>query len=134
MCFENQVVFYKCWQLINLGKNFLHWFFNNTLHVKIDENGSIFKIYCSHDLENLLQVVNIDKLINNSSSWSHTMLKHGINSWKFYDTSTFMSTLFKLLIWWIILSSLLYFYYISLFIYSISAIHSIFENSQDTLV
>ena len=36
------------------------------LHVKIDENGSIFKICC--DLENLLQVVNIDEQINNSSS------------------------------------------------------------------
>ena len=32
----------------------------------MDENGSIFKIYHSYDLENLLQVVNIDELINNS--------------------------------------------------------------------
>ena len=40
----------------------------NTLHVNIDENGSIFKIYHSSNLENLLQVVNIDEMINNSSS------------------------------------------------------------------
>ena len=68
MCFENQVLFYKCRMLNNLGKIFSYWFFNNTLHVKIDENGSIFKIYHSCDLENLLQVGNIDELINNSSS------------------------------------------------------------------
>ena len=43
-------------------------FLYNTLHVKIDENGSIFKIYHSCNLENLLQVVNIDEMINNSSS------------------------------------------------------------------
>ena len=45
-------------------------FSHNTLHVKIDENGSIFKIYQYHscNLENLLQVVNIDEMINNSSS------------------------------------------------------------------
>ena len=52
----------------NLGQSFSHWFFNNTLYVKIDENGSIFKIYHSCDLENLVQVVNIDKLRNNSLS------------------------------------------------------------------
>ena len=52
----------------NLGKSFSYWFFNNTLYVKIDENGSIFKIYHSCDLENLVQVVNIDKLRNNSLS------------------------------------------------------------------
>ena len=38
------------------------------LHVKMDENGSIFKIYHCCDIENLLQVVNIDEQINNSSS------------------------------------------------------------------
>ena len=44
MCFENQVLFYKCRQLKNLGKIFLYWFFNNMLHVKIDENGPVFKV------------------------------------------------------------------------------------------
>ena len=44
MCFENQVLFYKCRQLKNFGKTFSCWFFNNTLHVKMDENGSISKI------------------------------------------------------------------------------------------
>ena len=67
-CFKNQVLFYKWRQLKKLGKIFSYWFFNNMLHVKMDKNGSIFKIYYSCDLENLLQVVNIDDLINNSSS------------------------------------------------------------------
>ena len=52
----------------NLGKIFSYWFFNNMLHVKTDRNGSIFKIYHSCDPKNLLQVVNIDELTNNSSS------------------------------------------------------------------
>ena len=65
MCFDNLVLSYEWRQLKNLGKFFSNWFFENTLHVKIDENGSIFKIYRSCDLENLLQ---IDELINNSSS------------------------------------------------------------------
>ena len=65
MCFDNLVLSYEYRQLKNLGKFFSNWFFKNTLHVKIDENGSIFKIYHSCDLENLLQV---DELINNSSS------------------------------------------------------------------
>ena len=43
-------------------------FLYNTLHVKIDENGSILEIHHSCNLENLLQVVNIDEMINNSSS------------------------------------------------------------------
>ena len=58
MCFENQVLFYKYWQSKNTGKiipNFL-------------------KIYHSCDLKNLLQVVNIDELIYNSSSYSYTLL------------------------------------------------------------
>ena len=68
MCFKNQVLFYKCRQLKNIGKTFSYWFLNKTLHVKMDENGSVSKIYHSCDLENLFQVVNIDELINNSSS------------------------------------------------------------------
>ena len=43
-CFKNQVLFYKFRQLKNLGKTFSYWFFNNTLHVEIHENGSF--VYC----------------------------------------------------------------------------------------
>ena len=83
-CFENQVLFCKCRQLKNTGKIFTNWVFNNTLHVRMDENGSVLKIYYSFDLENLMQVVNIDELKNNSSSYSQTLLKHCINGCEFY--------------------------------------------------
>ena len=62
-----------CRQLKNLGKIFSYWCFNNTLHVKMDENESISKMYHSCDLKNLLQVVNIDELINNFNPCKYTV-------------------------------------------------------------
>ena len=64
ICFENQVLFYKCCKLKNLGRLSAVWFFNNTLSVKIEENGPISKIYHVSDLEKLLKVDNIEELIN----------------------------------------------------------------------
>ena len=64
MCFENQVLFYKCRKLKNLGRLPTVWFFNNTLSVKIEENGPISKIYHVSDLEKLLKVDNVEELIN----------------------------------------------------------------------
>ena len=64
MCFENQVLFYKCRKLKNLGRLSAVWFFNNTLSVKIEENSPISKIYHVSDLEKLLKVDNIEELIN----------------------------------------------------------------------
>ena len=68
MCFENQVLFYKCQKLKNLGRLFAVWFFNNTLSVKIEENGPISKIYHVSDLEKLFKFGNIEELINVSPS------------------------------------------------------------------
>ena len=68
MCFENQVLFYKCRKLKNLGRLSAVWFFNNTLSVKIGENGLISKIYHVSDLDKLLKVDNIEELINASPS------------------------------------------------------------------
>ena len=68
MCFENQSLFYKCWQFKNVGRLFSFWFFNNTLNVKLIENGPITKIFHIKYLENLLQVDSIEELINNPSS------------------------------------------------------------------
>ena len=68
MCFENQSLFYKCRQLKNVSKLFSFWFFNNTLNVKLIENGSITKIFHISDLENLLQINSIEELLNNPSS------------------------------------------------------------------
>ena len=44
------------------------WLFKNALQVKMDENGLISQIDHSCDVEILFQVVNIDELINKSSS------------------------------------------------------------------
>ena len=68
MCFDSQSLFYKCWQLKNVGKLFSFWFFNNTLNVKIIENGLVTKVFHIIDLKNLLQFDSIEELINNPSS------------------------------------------------------------------
>ena len=68
ICFENQSLFYKCLQFKNVGKLFSFWVFNNTLNVKLTENGPITKIFHISDLENLLQVDSIEELLNNLSS------------------------------------------------------------------
>ena len=64
MCFENQVLFYKCRKLKSLGRLPTVWFFNNMLSVKIEENIPISKIYHVSDLEKLLKVDNVEELIN----------------------------------------------------------------------
>ena len=51
-------------QIKNLGRLSAVFFFNNTLSVKIEENGSISKIYHVSGLEKLLKVDNIKELIN----------------------------------------------------------------------
>ena len=51
-----------------LGKKFCIGFFNQMLHVKMDQNGSISKIYHRCYLENLIQLANIDELINDRLS------------------------------------------------------------------
>ena len=68
MYFENQSLFHKRRQLKNAGKLFSFRFFNNTLNVKLTENGPITKIFHINDLENLLQIDSIEELLNNSSS------------------------------------------------------------------
>ena len=65
MCFENQSLFYRYEQLENFRKLFSFWFFNNTLNVKLVENGPVTKMFHIIDLENLLQVNSIEELINN---------------------------------------------------------------------
>ena len=68
MCFENPFLLYKYQQLKNVGKLFSFWFFNNTLNVKLTENGPITKVFHIIDLKNFLQVDSIEELINNPSS------------------------------------------------------------------
>ena len=66
--FENQVLFYKCCKLKNVGRLSAVWFFNNKLSIKIAENGTISKIYHVSDLEKLLKVDHIEELVNVSPS------------------------------------------------------------------
>ena len=68
MCFENQVLFYKCHKLKNLGTLSAAQFFKNTFSVKIEENDPISKKYYVSDLEKLLKVRNIEELKNASPS------------------------------------------------------------------
>ena len=68
MCFENQVLFYKCHKLKNLGTLPAAQFFKNTFSVKIEENDPISKKYYVSDLEKLLKVRNIEELKNASPS------------------------------------------------------------------
>ena len=67
-CFENRDLFYKNCKLKSLGRLSAVWLFNNTLKVKIEENGPISKIYHLSDLEKLLKVDNFEELINVSPS------------------------------------------------------------------
>ena len=67
VCALNQSLFYKCWQLKNVGKLFSSWLFNNTLNLKFIENGPITKTFHIIDLDNLMQVDSIEELINNPS-------------------------------------------------------------------
>ena len=50
--FENQVLFYKCRKLKNLGRLSDVWFFVNSLSITIEENGTISKFITSLILTN----------------------------------------------------------------------------------
>ena len=63
ICFENQVLFYKCCKLKNLGRLSAVCFLNNILSFKIEENGPISKINHVSHLEKLLKVDNIENLM-----------------------------------------------------------------------
>ena len=63
ICFENQVLFYKCCKLKNLGRLSAVCFLNNIISLKIEENGPISKINHVSHLEKLLKVNNIEDLM-----------------------------------------------------------------------
>ena len=63
ICFENQVLFYKCCKLKNLGRLSAVCFLNNILSLKIEENDPISKINHVSHLEKLLKVDNIEDLM-----------------------------------------------------------------------
>ena len=63
MCFENHQLAYKCRKLKNLGKILSTWFYNNTVNIKLAENGRIYKIVHVIDIEKLLDIDNLDELL-----------------------------------------------------------------------
>ena len=67
MCHENHQLAYKCRQLKRAPKGHSTWFCNSTLHIKLVENGPIYKIFHATDIEKVLGVDNHDKYINNVS-------------------------------------------------------------------
>ena len=68
MCHENHHLSYKCHQLKSACKIYSTWFYNSTLHIKLVENGPIYKIFHPTDIEKVLGIGNLDEYIKNVSS------------------------------------------------------------------
>ena len=67
VCHENHQLACKFCQLKRARKVHSTWFCNSTLHIKLVENGPIYKIFHPTDIEKVLGVDNHDKYINNVS-------------------------------------------------------------------
>ena len=67
MCHENHHLAYKCHQLKSACKIYSTWFYNRTLHIKLVENGPIYKIFHPTDIEKVLGIGNLDEYIKNVS-------------------------------------------------------------------
>ena len=63
----NQQLAYKCRQLKCARKIHCTWFFNNAATIKMMEPGRIHKIFHVTDIENLLEIDDLEKYINNAS-------------------------------------------------------------------
>ena len=57
MCHENDQLAYKCRQLKSACKIHSTWFYKNTLHIKLVENGPINKIFHPTDIEKVLGLI-----------------------------------------------------------------------------
>ena len=69
MSHENHQLAYRCRKLktATAGKVHSTWFFNNTVNLKLTDNGPIYKITHIVDLENILGIDNLEEYVNNSS-------------------------------------------------------------------
>ena len=67
MSHENHQLAYRCRQLKTAGKIHSTWFFNNSVNLKMTDNGSIYKISHIVDIENILGIDNSEEYVNNSS-------------------------------------------------------------------
>ena len=57
----------RCRQLKAAGKILFTWFFNNTVNMKLTDNGAAYNISHVVNIENLLRIDNLDKYVSNSS-------------------------------------------------------------------
>ena len=67
MSHENHQLTYRCRQLKTAGKIHSTWFFNNSVNLKLTDNGPIYKIFYIVDIENILGIDNLEEYVNNSS-------------------------------------------------------------------
>ena len=64
---ENHQLAYRCRQLKTAGKIHSTWFFNNSVNLKLTDNGPIYKISHVVNIENILGIDNLEEYVNNSS-------------------------------------------------------------------
>ena len=78
MCRENHQLSYKCRQLKNAGKIHSTWFWNNSVHVKLNERSQPIKIHHVIDIEKLLRVDNVDHVLESSLCKALSLTGHEV--------------------------------------------------------
>ena len=78
MCRENHQLSYKCRQLKNAGKIHSTWFWNNSVHVKLNERSQPIKIHHVIDIEKLLRVDNVDDVLESSLCKALSLTGHEV--------------------------------------------------------
>ena len=67
MSHKNHQLAYRCCQLKTASKIHSTWFLNNSVNLKMTDNGSIYKISHIVDIENILGIDNSEEYVDNSS-------------------------------------------------------------------
>ena len=57
----------RCWQLNTARKIHSSWFFNNSVNLKLTDNGPVYKISHIVDIGNILGTDHLEEYVNNSS-------------------------------------------------------------------
>ena len=65
---ENHQLAYRCRQLKIPGKIYSLWFFNNTVNLKLTDNGALHKISHIVDIENILGIDNVGEYVDTDTS------------------------------------------------------------------
>ena len=61
---ENHQLVYRCRQLKTACKIQPTWFFNNTVNLKLTDNGPVYKIFHIIDIGNILGIGNLGEYVN----------------------------------------------------------------------